>query len=701
MTQRRTPFGARARYWFDSTLARGTSALFGWMVLLCLGVVVPASAVLVWTDPAAPASLTGRLALVWHLTGETLRLGGTTGTPLRMLMSVLLALIALLYVSTLVGLITTALTERLTALRRGRSTVLEQGHAVILGWSEQVFTVVGELVAANANQRRAAVAVLADRDKTAMEEALATKVGPLGRTRLICRSGPTTDPAVLALASPATAGVVLVLPHDEPDADAEVVKTLLALRAALAGQGNQPLVVAAVRDDRYRLAAALAAGPGGVVLESDTVTARMIVQAARRSGLSLVHQELLDFAGDEFYLVAEPSLTGRQFGDALLSYATSSVVGVMRGDTPLLSPPPHTLLLPDDLLIVLTRDDDTARPEDCAEPAEEAAMTSGPPTPARPERVLLLGWNRRAPLIVEQLRRRTRPGSVVDVVADSGGATARQIDEAAGTTKTTGTDKTIETAVNETHEPTEPTEPTETTETEEADEAVQSAETDTRGDTAPTPTPAPTPPLDPAPAPAPAPPLTLTLHRGDITRPDTLHRLDVHSYDSVIVLGQDSAPGQPPEDPDNRTLITLLLLRRLEEATGRPLPVVTELIDDRNRALAPISPGADVIISGKLIGLLMAQISQNRHLAAVFEELFSADGAGVRLRPAGDYVLPGCETSFATVVAAARRRGECAIGYRSQDGSSTGPGYGLRINPHKAERRRWTAEDEVVVVGQD
>lgn len=229
-------------------------------------------------------------------------------------MSLLLALVALLYVSTLVGLITTALTERLTALRRGRSTVLEHGHAVVLGWSEQVFTVVGELVAANANQPRAAVAVLADRDKTAMEEAFAAKVGPLGRTRLICRSGPTTDPDVLALAGPATAGVVLVLPHDDPDADAEVVKTLLALRRALAGAERRPPVVAAVRDDRYRLAASLAAGPDGVVLESDTVTARMIVQAARRPGLSLVHQELLDFAGEEFYLVAEASWQGARSG---------------------------------------------------------------------------------------------------------------------------------------------------------------------------------------------------------------------------------------------------------------------------------------------------------------------------------------------------------------------------------------------------
>ncbi|QEU83805.1 CASTOR/POLLUX-related putative ion channel [Streptomyces viridosporus] len=632
MAQPRTSFGDRARYWFDNTLARGASALVGWMALLCLTVVVPASAVLVWTDPDAPASLTDRFAQVWRLTGETLRLGGSTGTPLRVTMSLLLALVALLYVSTLVGLITTALTERLTALRRGRSTVLEQGHAVVLGWSEQVFTVVSELVAAHANQRRAAVAVLADRDKTAMEEALSTKAGPTGRTRLICRSGPTTDPAVLSLTSPKTAGVVLVMPHDEPDADAEVVKTLLALRAALTGEATLPPVVAAVRDDRYRLAARLAAGPGGVILESDTVTARLIVQAARRPGLSLVHQELLDFAGDEFYLISEPTLAGRPFGDALLCYPTSSVVGMVRSGAPLLNPPGQTPLAADDLLIVISRDDDTAWLGDCAELVEKEAMASGPPTPARAERVLLLGWNRRAPLIVDQLRRRARPGSAVDVVADGDEMTVRQVNEA-----------------------------------------------DAHGGTD----------------------LTLTLHRGDVTRPETLRRLDVHSYDSVIVLGQDPAPGQPPDDPDNRTLVTLLLLRQLEEATGRELPVVTELIDDRNRALAPISPGADVIISGKLIGLLMAQISQNRHLAAVFEELFSADGTGVRMRPATDYVLPGRETSFATVVAAARHRGECAIGYRSHDDLPTSPGYGVRINPPKAERRRWTAADEVVVVGKD
>ncbi|MEU3839413.1 NAD-binding lipoprotein [Streptomyces sp. NPDC028635] len=626
MEHRRPRAGARARYWFDTTLARGTPALVGWLVLVVLAAVVPASAVLVWTSPHAPASLAGRLAAVWRLTGETLRLGGATGTPLQVLLSVLLALVALLYVSTLVGLITTGLTERLIALRRGRSMLVERGHVVVLGWSEQVFTVVSELVAANANQRGSAVAVLAVRDKTAMEEALHAKVGSTGRTRLICRSGPTTDPAVLALTSPGTADAVLVLPPDDGRSDAEVVKTLLALRAAAGGDEGGAPVVAAVRDSRYLTAARLAAGERGVVVESETLTARLIAQAARRPGLSLVHRELLDFAGDEFYLTAHPSLAGRDFGHALLSYANASAVGLVRDGRPWLNPPPRTVIRPDDRLIVIAADDDTAELADCAGAVEAEAVASPRPSPARPERVLLLGWNRRAPLVLREWGRNAAPGSVADVVADE-------------------------------------------------DEAVMRAADDTGGQAC-----------------------ARVYRRGDATCPKTLRGLDIAGYDSVVVLGHDPRPGEPPEEPDNRTLVTLLVLRHLEQEIGRELPVVTELADDGNRPLAPLGPGADVIISGKLIGLLMAQISQNRHLAAVFDELFSAGGTQIHLRPAAEYVLADREASFATVVAAARERGECAIGYRGHAGADRGPAYGLRINPPKTERRRWTTGDEVVVI---
>lgn len=634
--QRREPVSLRERmrYRFDNTLARSTGRLVGWLAVTCLGIVVPASALLVWTDPSSPRSLSGRLTAVWRVSAETLRLGAVTGAPLRMLLSVLLGLMALLYVSTLIGVITTGLTDRLTELRRGRSTVVETGHSVVLGWSEQVFTVVGELVAARADQRWSAVVVLADRDKTEMEEALAAVLGPTGTTRLICRSGSTADPDALGLVSPGSAHAVLVLPGTEAAGDAETVRTLLALRAVL-GEHAGPPVVACVRDERYRTAARLAAGPRGIVLESDRTAAGLIAHSALHPGLTPVLRELLDFAGDEFYLAAAPELVGRRFGDVLLDCATAAVAGLVRADgTPLLSPPPETVVAPGDRLVVVAPDEAGARWEDGRDLVEPSALAGHGAGPVEPSRFLLLGWNRRAPHLVDQLRRCARPGSVLHVVTD----------------------------------PAEQTPPT--------------------------------PPLpEPRREASLVDGLTVTCATADPTDPSSLRGLDPGSYDRIIVLGPDT--GDDADRPDHRTLVVLLILRSLAQETGHAVPVIAELADERNRALAPLGPGSEAVVGGQLTGLLMAQVSQNGHLAGVFEELFAVGGSALRLRPAPHYVLADRPASFATVVAAARDRSECAIGYRCHDTAAAPADHGVRLNPAKAGRRVWSRTDEIVVVVRD
>jgi hypothetical protein len=118
-----------------------------------------------------------------------------------------------------------------------------------------------------------------------------------------------------------------------------VLRVLLALRAVLGEGTDGPPVLAAVRDDRYRAPARLAAGPRGTVLETDTVTARLIAQCVGRPGLSLVLRDLLDFAGDEFHLADATAFHGGPFGAALLGHAHACVVG-------LLTPQGRTVLNP-------------------------------------------------------------------------------------------------------------------------------------------------------------------------------------------------------------------------------------------------------------------------------------------------------------------------------------------------------------------
>ncbi|MEU3668091.1 CASTOR/POLLUX-related putative ion channel [Streptomyces virginiae] len=665
--QHTTSLRLRLLYRFDNLVAGGTAPLIGWLALACLAVVVPASAVLVWADRAAPTTLSGRLTAVWVSVGQTLKVGGAVGSPLYVLASVTLALVALLFVSTLVSLITTGINQRIMSLRRGHSTVLEAGHTVVLGWSDQIFPVVTELVAANANQRRRAIAVLAPKDKVDMEDEIATGLGGTGvrpgpgstgarpgtrtgtgTTRIICRSGPTTDPTVLARVSPQTSKAVLVLPPDGDAGDAHVVKTLLALDAALP-RPRETVVVAAVRDARNHLTAKLAAGPGGHVLCADEIIARLLVQTARQPGLSLVYQELLDFDGDEFYTATAQGLAGRTFGEALLAFTTSSVVGLLHADgRVVLNPDTGTEIDAGDRIILVSEDDDTAVPEPAGPWVDEDAIVTARPRSRYAERLLLLGWNRRAPLVVEQLDEFVSPGATLDVVALGDGAARRSAAEAAAA----------------------------------------------RGR------------------------LEVAFHSGDITDPDVLAKLDVPSYDSVIVIGETDRegpaaaaapagaepPGPAPESgsgTDDRTLVTLLHLRAIGEAAGCELPLTTEMSDDGNRLLAPARAGADFIVSGRLISLLMTQISESGHLADVFAELFRAEGSEFYLRPAADYVRTGREVAFATVVESARRRRECAVGYRLRAQTETAPAYGVRLNPDKRQRVSFGEHDWVVVLAEN
>ena len=59
---------------------------------------------------------------------------------------------------------------------------------------------------------------------------------------------------------------------------------------------------------------------------------------------------------------------------------------------------------------------------------------------------------------------------------------------------------------------------------------------------------------------------------------------------------------------------------------------------------------------------------------------------------------PGVTANFATVIEAARRRGETAIGYRTRSHGEQAPGYGVVLNPSKSAPLTLSADDSVVLV---
>ena len=191
--------------------------------------------------------------------------------------------------------------------------------------------------------------------------------------------------------------------------------------------------------------------------------------------------------------------------------------------------------------------------------------------------------------------------------------------------------------------------------------------------------------------------LAVTVFPASTTDRATLEAHVVAGLDQVIVLCySDHLEAQAA---DARTLVTLLhvrdILARLESATA----VVTEMIDDRNRVLAQVAHVDDVVVSGEIVSLLVTQLSEDRRLEHVFAQLLGDEGSEIYLKPAEWYAEPGAEVNFATVVAGAVRRGETAIGYKSEAlGGDDVSGFGVVVNPAKSRTFSVLPGDRVVVL---
>jgi hypothetical protein len=215
----------RLSYRFDNVMARGTSAMIGLLaaasvlLVVVVGVLTPLAANADRGTPGVGEGLRNSLSHALDPSGVASDEGSVAFIALMAVVSIG----GLFVVAALVGVLSSGVDARLEKLRKGRSRVLESGHTVLLGWSEQVFVIIPELVVANESERRSCVVILADEDKVDMEDQIRARIGSTGRTRVVCRSGSPTELSDLEIVSPRDAKSIVVLSPDVEQPDAPVV----------------------------------------------------------------------------------------------------------------------------------------------------------------------------------------------------------------------------------------------------------------------------------------------------------------------------------------------------------------------------------------------------------------------------------------------------------------------------------------------
>jgi ion channel POLLUX/CASTOR len=628
-------FSDKFHYWLDNLFSRGPIALIGALTIFSLTIILITAAVLTVTgfaqEGGAPLSFPEAFWEAMMRTFDAGTMGGDTGWPFRLVMLVLPTIGGIFVISALIGVITNGIDSRLEDLRKGHSKVIETGHTIILGWSEQVFTIISELIEANANQPHACIVIMGQKDKLEMEEEIQSKVPNTGKTRIVCRNGSPMEMANIDIVSVNTAKSIIIVSPDADEPDSEVIKTVLAITHHPDRKPDAYNMVAEIRDVK-NMAVTHVVGKDEVewVLVGDLV-ARIIAQTCRQSGLSVVYTELLDFGGDEIYFQAIPALKGCTFEEALSSFETNALLGFMDRDHQVrLNPPMDTVLQEGDQLILIAEDDDKIIMTGAAKgKIKSGVIVSNPPSTPLPEQVLILGWNWRGRSILRELDHYVAPGSQVKVVADQDGI-----------------DEDLSTIAERLHH------------------------------------------------------LQFAFDRGDITDRATLDELSLESYQHIVLLCYSDT--KQAQQADATTLITLLHLRDIADRKNLSFSIVSEMIDIRNRNLADVTRADDFVVSDKLVSLMMAQISENRHLHAVFTDFFDPEGSEIYLKPATDYIQPGQPVNFYTIVDAARRRGEVAFGYRiAADSKDAARSYGVHVNPPKSAEFVISEQDRVIVLAED
>ncbi len=636
---------AKLRYRADEFLGGGAGKQLGFLFGLTCILVIFFTTISAVTSSVMPSLGIADGNLIdkawWYFTRliDAGSMGGDTGNVNRLVSTaatILGVIVAGLLISSLAG----NFQERLETIKRGGAPVMEEGHFLILGWSEKIYSVIDQISEAYATQKIVCV-VLAEREKLDMEADLRDKVVHQDRVKLVVRSGSSVSLNDLARVSFAHARAVVVL-IDEKDveepnrADGRIIKTLLALynHPEARGRTQLPRVTAEVMVAENQEIAVIASNGRAQVVKTNEMISKIILQTSRIGGLSFVYDELLRFEGNELHYKRVPHVVGKTFAEVLLDFPNGLLVGTSKADgsSHQLNPAADYVLQADDELLILAEDANiqVAPYGGALRFGEMPRLEAAPRRPV--EHMLILGWNEKLFPIVQEYDNYVGEGSSLTLVNSlSQEERETRLRESIGPLKNVSLQHVV----------------------------------------------------------------------GAFTSRALMEELQPQKYPTVMVLG-DSIDSNSAEDADTRAIIALLLLRDARRRHGVPRQeVCSEILDPKNRELAATTEINDIVISNEMVSMVLAQITYEPRVRAVLEDLFQSDGSEIYLKPLEVYVPPGQPATVEYLILAAKARGEVLMGVQRYV-DDPARRFGLLLNPVDRQTPFMPAPgDRVVVLAED
>ena len=644
----------RIKYLFYKQFTKGTHRLYIWLTLLSLIPLVLISLIIFISAIFNPElNPVGKNNSFWQTFLSQLLTALDPGNflvfelvaesrPSQSLLFIICSLLSLfsglMVVATLIGIVSSSIENVMLSFKKGKTLVVEKDHMIILGWNDQIFSIIKELEIAHENTKQICIVIMSSQETEIMRDEIENRVS-LKNLDIVYRSGNILDIEDLKKISIKDSRSIIVL-ADILDRDAQAFKIVLTINKLTPGdfefKTDFSVVVAMEDEENIQLLKQISKNTI-TIFNIHLLQSRIIAQCCRQTGLSVVYNDLLDFDGEEIYFLKINTANNpkhrifleKSFQDISYMLNDAILIGVFTNNECVIQPDIEYLFKDGDELILIQNDDD--EPEIIEDLIyHEHLVCLSENLDETLKNILLINWNEDAPYILQDLNVYLQAESNVDVIINSERFSGLDINKLKEKNKLLG--KFIQ---------------------------------------------------------------------EDNLSQQVLRDLNLAQYDSIVLLSDNIIPDIVLSNAsDAKSIITLLQLRIvLDNLNKSDIPIISQIQNPTSRDLMENEASYDVIVSNKLVGNYTCQLAENSKLELVFDEILQPDGSEFYMRDIRKYIKLNEKINFYTLCKSAGKRNEIIIGYKIKAEESL-TNHGIYINPLKSEELVFHEGDQIIVLSE-
>jgi len=553
--------------------------------------------------------------------------------------SLLSLLSGLMVIATLIGIVSSSIENVMLSFKKGKTFVVEKDHVIILGWNDQIFTIIKELEIAHENTKRICIVIMSSQEPEIMRDEIENRVS-LKNLDIVYRSGNVLDIEDLKKISIKDSKSIIVL-TDILDRDAQAFKIALTINKLTPGdfefKPGFSVVVAMEDEENIQLLNQISKNTI-TTFNIHLLQSRIIAQCCRQTGLSVVYNDLLDFDGEEIYFFKinidnnpkHKIFLEESFQDISVILNNAILIGVFTNNECLIQPDNKYLFKDGDELILIQNDDDEPKiMEDLI--YHEHLVNLSENLNETVKNILIINWNEDTPYLLKDLNIYLPSESNVDIIINSDRLSKLDINKLKEKNKLIG-----------------------------------------------------------------------EFIKEDNLSQEVLRNLNLEQYDSIVLLSDNIVPDIALSNAsDAKSIITLLQLRIiLKELNKSEIPIISQIQNPTSKDLIENEANYDIIVSNKLVGNYTCQLAENSRLKLVFDEILQPEGSEFYMRDVRQYIKLNEKINFYTLCKAATKRNEIVIGYKIKKEESL-PNHGIYINPLKSEELVFHDGDQIIVLSEN